>query len=383
MKIFIIHSYYQQRGGEAYVVEHELSLLQKSHETFLYHNKNKKGLHGLIQTFFSPWNIFEAKKILQAVNTFKPDVIHIHNLHYSIGPYVIRKLQKTGIPMVKTIHNFRLVCPSAVLAHHGKIYLKSLDEDFPWSAVRDRVHVNSYIKTFWLAWTYWLHKKMGTWQKIDKYIVLSNFAKQIFLKTNIGIVESQFVLKVNSVEDFLEKSYPQRKSHFLYVGRLSEEKGIIPLIKALRKESLTLKIAGDGPLKEEVIHLIEDSNYISYLGQLNKEQLKSELAECTALIVPSTCFEGLPLTILESFSAGNIVFASKLGALKDIISEKYNGFLFNLNNPNEVVQLLKDWLTADESTKTLMRQNARKEYLSKYTDYKNIENLISIYSDLV
>src|SRR5690606_38191661 len=124
-----------------------------------------------------PFNFSTATKISKAVQAFGPDIIHIHNLHYAIGPWVIRAIDKLKIPIVMTLHNYRLLCQSASLFHKGRIFTKSLQEHFPWTAVRKRVLDNSLLKTFITAFTYWFHRKIGTWDKISRFIVLSDFAK--------------------------------------------------------------------------------------------------------------------------------------------------------------------------------------------------------------
>ena len=148
-RILVLHANYQNRGGEDVVVEQELSLLKELNEVEIFTTSNKKGISGAFQTLLSPWNFIIANRIINRIKSFQPDIIHIHNLHYSIGPLIIRRIKELNIPIVMTLHNYRLICPSAVLSYKGEIYLKSLKEDFPWSAIKDKVHNESFIKTGW------------------------------------------------------------------------------------------------------------------------------------------------------------------------------------------------------------------------------------------
>lgn len=384
-RILVIHAQYQNRGGEDIVVEQEVALLKELNEVEVFKTTNKKGIVGAVQTFLSPWNIFIAHRILQKIKAFQPDVVHIHNLHYSIGPLIIRKIKQINIPIVMTLHNYRLICPSAVLSFKGEIYLKSLNEDFPWSAVKDKVHNNSFIKTFWLAGTYWLHKKIGTWNLVQQYILFSEFAKSNFLQSNIGIDKEKFLVKANGVEDLSKvigiKESPKLK-HFLYLGRLSQEKGIIELINGVINTKFELKIAGDGPLLDHVKERIHNHPNIQLLGRIDKNRIIDEINQSTALVLPSICFEGMPLSVLESFSLSNIALVCDLGSLKTIVTNRYNGFRFNPNDIADIQSTFSKWLTLDEASKKEMRENARKDFLEKYTNEINLKSLMKIYQDV-
>src|SRR5690606_10534257 len=170
MRILVIHNFYQHPGGEDVVFEQERALLGATEDVFSLTFTNHKGLRGAWQTLWSPWNIWAGKCVKQAVRRHRPDVIHIHNLHYAVGPVAIRIAKRMGVPVVMTLHNYRLICPSATLFSHGKLFTDSLHTQFPWRAIGWGVHSHSRFKTFWLAWTTWLHKKLGTWKLVDRYI---------------------------------------------------------------------------------------------------------------------------------------------------------------------------------------------------------------------
>jgi len=381
MKILIIHSEYQHEGGEDVVVRQEQELLKHDHETRLLLFKNRKGIIGAFQTFLSPWNIFAGRKIKKAIRSFQPDVVHLHNTHYSIGPIVIHAVKTLDIPLVMTLHNYRLLCPSAILAHNNQLYFKSLDEDFPWSAVKDKVHVNSYIKTFWLAFTYWIHRKAGTWNLPDKYIVFSDFAKANFLRSRIHIDENKFVVKPNSVPDYHSDLAPKDDT-FLYLGRLSEEKGILPLLNGVAGSGIKLRIAGDGPLKADVLKLIQNDPNIHYMGKIGKTEVINTIDHSTALVLPSVCLEGMPISVLEAFSLGNVAIVCDLGVLKEMVKEHINGFRFDPNDPEDIRQTLRKWLNMPEEERNIMRKHAREQYQLHYTDEKNVETLNRIYHEL-
>src|SRR5690606_38658243 len=153
MRILIIHNHYQHPGGEDVVFGQERDLLNDTAAVSTLTFRNHRGWRGLWQTLWSPWNIWAGRRVKRAIRQHNPTVIHIHNLHYAIGPIAIRIAKRKGVPVVMTLHNYRLLCPSATLFHNGKVFTESLHAAFPWKAVRLGVHSHSVLKTFWLALT--------------------------------------------------------------------------------------------------------------------------------------------------------------------------------------------------------------------------------------
>jgi glycosyltransferase involved in cell wall biosynthesis len=382
MRVLFIHTFYQLKGGEDSVFFQERDLISKSAEVSEVLYYNRPGWRGGLQFFFSIWNILGTKKIKRAIAQFKPDIIHIHNLHFASGPLVIRAAKKAGIPVVVTLHNFRLLCPSATLFFKGHLFMHSVKKAFPWQAVKNGVYRQSVLQTFWLALITWFHKKIGTWKTVDKFIVLTEFARSQFLNSSLGIPESKFTIKPN----FLEKSTLAgvvRDHHFLYVGRLSDEKGIDVLLNAFKNSPYKLSIAGVGPLIQNVENVRKHNANISYLGALNAAEVQKELLECSALIVPSICFEGMPLTILEAFATATPVITSNIGAMATMITDGYNGLHFEANNPIDMMDKVKHWVSLSEKEKNKYADNAKKSYLENYTPEENIDRLIEIYNSIM
>ncbi len=383
MRIFIIHNQYQQRGGEDAVVEQEVDLLKRKNEVQLFTTKNHKGIKGAIQTLLSPYNYFISKKIIKKIVKFNPDIVHIHNLHYSIGPLIVRKINKLGVPMVMTLHNYRLICPSATLSNNGKLYLKSLEENFPWSAVLDRVHNSSYFKTFYLGFTYWLHKKLNTWNKVDRYIVLSDFAKKIITDSTLNISDKKIVVKPNSTFIPDNNVNYQSQHHFLYIGRLSTEKGIEVLLEAFSGTSFKLKIAGDGPLKKLVLNYTAKYSNIEYLGPMLFSDLDKEIRLSSAVIVPSVCYETFGLTIIEAFARHTSTIVSDIGTFKEIVHNDFNGLCFKTGDKNDLINKLKTWSELSEEQKSRIRVQGFNDFMQKYTYESGLERLTEIYQKLL
>ncbi|MBG6109877.1 glycosyltransferase involved in cell wall biosynthesis [Flavobacterium sp. CG_9.10] len=380
MKILLIHTHYQLQGGEDAVVEQELEFLKQHHDVEILRFQNLSIWKGALQFLVSIWNIGAAKKVKSKIREFQPDVVHVHNWHFAMGPLVFRVINRLGIPLVHTVHNYRLLCPSAILLNEGKLFTKSLKDPFPWSAVRNKVYRSSAVQTFWLAFVVWFHKKIGTWQKIDGYVCLTPFAVGLFQQSTFGVSKEQFTVKPNFT-NVVEISDPiKREEHFLFIGRLSEEKGIQVLINAFKELPFLLRIAGDGPLKEQVLNAVKQSPNISYLGNINNDEVTEELRKTQALIFPSVCFETFGLVNIEAFATHTPVLASNIGAPQSLIKDGYNGFLFE---PGDVANLKKvvakfDALSIIE--KEQMGTNAFESYQSKYSPASQHRYFDSVYS---
>lgn len=378
MKVLFIHCYYKCGGGEDTVVEDEIRLLRsKGMEVELLAFNNGKNVAASILQM--PFNIAAYRTTCKKLATFRPDIVHVHNFHFAASASVLYAIRKRHIPFVTTLHNYRLLCPSATFFYNGKAFTNSIKESFPWTAIKNGVYRNSKLLTFWLSLSMKIHTMIGTWKLCSRYIVLSAQARDIFINASIGITREQIIVKPNF-------SFPVspvaaiRGSHFLYVGRLSAEKGIVGLIQAFSTLPYKLKIAGDGPLKNEVMQMIQSTPNITYTGPLQKSEVLTQLQTCCALVFPSVWYEGMPLTVIEAFSCGTPVIASRIGIMETMISHGVNGLHFEAGNKSELQDKIEHWALLADEKKQLMRHNALHTYRQHYTPEKNAQLLTEIYS---
>ena len=378
MRILVVHNFYQHPGGEDVVFKQEKALLATTEDVFSLTFRNRKGWRGAWQTLWSPWNIWAARRVKQAIKHHRPEVIHIHNLHYAAGPIVVRMAKRMGVPIVMTLHNYRLLCPSATLFHDGRVFTDSLHSDFPWKAIRYGVHSHSVLKTAWLALTNWVHRKAGTWRMVDRYITLTDFAKQLFISSSFGVAAEKFATKPNFATALPGTDTP-RGDHFLFVGRLTQEKGIQVLLDAFAGTGYQLRIAGEGPLKDWVLDAARRSPNITYLGSLDSPAINQELAVCTALLFPSIWYEGLPMTLVEAFAAGTPVIASDLGAMQSLVDEGQNGWRFAPDNAVVLRKKVAEWLNTDPAYKAEISRHALETYQRHYTAERNKALLLACY----
>lgn len=383
MRILVVHNFYQHKGGEDVVFQQEVDALSKEHSVETMTFRNEKGLKGLIQFALYPWNIRVANKIAQKALLFKADIVHIHNTHYAIGPWVFRTLHRQHIKTVQTLHNYRLLDPSATLFHEDEVFLDTLNKKFPWASIKRKSLDNSAIKTGWVAFVYYFHHMIGTWHKIDRYLVFSNFMKLLLLQSSKGIEPHQISIKTNAISAPVRPEV-SKTNHFVYIGRLAVEKGIKTLIAAFAQlPEYSVEIYGDGPMAEEVKSAAAVHHNIVYKGFQTKEILNTALASSQALIVPSIWFEGMPMTILEAYAMGTPVIGSKIGALEDMIVDLSTGYHFEAGNAVDLADKVRKFALLNEEDKQLLAANCLKEYEVNYQLANNMQTLEDIYKDVL
>ena len=386
MRILQIHNRYQYRGGEDYVFESEAGLLREhGHEVeqLLFDNNEIKTWKDKLSAATGIVYNRSSKKIAEEkITAFRPDVIHVHNFVALASPSIFFAARKHGIPVILTLHNFRLICPSATLYFRNGIYERSIHSVFPLDAIWKGVYRDSRWQTAAIVAMTFFHHVAGTWRRrINRYIALTEFARNKFEQSALGIPQSKFALKPNFVKDY-GMGESSRADFFLYAGRLTPEKGIQTLLKAASSGEFNLTIVGEGPLKTEVENAAGRFSNIRFLGFQEKSQVISLLKKCRALIFCSTWFEGLPLTILEAFCTGTPVIASNLGSMAEIVTDHVNGLHFRAGDATDLSRAIDHFAQDPDLARTLSR-NARSTYLRSYTPETNYALLLRLYEEAV
>ena len=372
MKILQIHNKYRNYGGEDVVVENEYKLM------------TSKGFK-VKQLFFdnqviSPTKFFfnknSYKKTIKTIDSFCPDIVHIHNLFYTASVSVLMAAKSKKIKTVITLHNYRLMCLNAMFSRKNSVCTLCYGKTFAFKGVLNKCFQNSFNKSLMMSLFVGINKKNNTWQKyLDQVIVLTPFIKELILNSDLGIEENKISIKPNSTSDLQSNIDCDEKSFFLFVGRISKEKGIDILVETFNDLSnFNLEVIGGG---ENLNNLSRDSNSnIIFHGQKNKEFVNKKLKYAKALIFPSTWFEGLPNTIIEAFSAGVPVISSDNDNLKTIVNNNFNGLLFKQNCKDSLKEVILNFNNIDNKKLSI---NARKTYEKYYSHQKNFENLKAIY----
>jgi glycosyltransferase involved in cell wall biosynthesis len=379
MKILVAHNRYLYRGGEDTVVDAEVNLLrQRGHQVWVYSRDNTEiqyltSIKAAKTTFWSRQTVQELQKINQQ---FSPDLIHAHNTFPLISPSLYGVAQKLRIPVVQTLHNFRLVCPQAMLLREGK-HCEDCVGKLPWRAVVHRCYRQSLPQTALTSTMLVLQRMRGVWhQQISRFIVLNQLCREIFARG--GLPLDKLRIKPNFVESPEEPQWQHRRGG-LFIGRLSTEKGIEVLINALDKlPDQMIDVFGKGPLQA----LVEASPSLRYGGFQSTAVLRQKLNEAAYLVMPSTGVESFGLVAIEAFACGTPVIATRHGGLRELIHHGQNGLLVPPNDANALASAIA-YAESHPDHMRDMGMAARKHYLASYTPERNYQQLIQIYHEAV
>lgn len=378
-KVIIVHNTYEHRGGEDSVVDEERRLLESyGHETQLYSRNNSdiKNISKIALAGRTIWSTVDFSELGKQIADFGADLVHVHNTFPLISPSIYWKATNMRVPIVQTLHNFRLLCPQAMFLREGKICEKCIGR-FPWPSVLHGCYRSSRVATGALASMVSLHRILGTWQKkIPRYIALNDFCRNKFIAG--GLPASRISVKPNFVSPPSSCASGYRDG-FLFVGRLSSEKGISTLADACRRmRDFNMKVAGDGPEDE----LMRGITGVDILGRLDSGVIEREMLSAACLIVPSIWYENFPRTIVEAFACGLPVIASRIGALQELIVHGETGLLFEAGNSSDLLEKM-EWAKSNPHEMKKMGDAAKAEYERLYTPAINYSQLMDIYSQAI
>lgn len=386
MKILLLHNRYQIPGGEDVVAQAEKALLEaKGHPVVLleYNNDEITGLWSqataAANTIYSQAS---KQRVSAEITQLKPDIVHVHNFFPLLSPAVYDACREAGVPVVQTLHNYRLLCPNAKFFRDGHPCEDCLDKFVPWPGVVHACYRDSRAGSAAVAGMLSVHRTLNTWrQKVDQYIALTEFARQKFIQG--GLPAEKIALKPNFVAP--DPGIGEGLGGYaLFVGRLSPEKGLDTLLAAWQqlRGKMLLKIVGDGPQAEQVEAAARQLTGVEWLGRQPKSEVLALMKNAAVLLFPSVWYEGFPMVIAEAFAVGLPVVASDLGSMSSIIDSGRTGLHFRAGDSADLATKMEWLLTHPEELKH-MRQAARAEFEAKYTAEENYRQLREIYHSYV
>ena len=378
MRVLIAHNAYQHRGGEDSVVEAEMVLLrQHGHAVEIYSRHNDDigalSISSLARrTFWSSRTVEDVSRLIQA---FQPDVIHSHNTFPLISPSLYWAAERAGVPVVQTLHNFRLMCLNALFLREGRVCEDCMGH-LPWRGVARACYRGSRAASAVLAGMLALHRELGTYRnKVARYIALNEFCRGKFIEG--GLPAERVLVKPNFV-DFAAPQ-PAPRAGLLFVGRLSIEKGMATLAAAMALlPDAQLRVAGDGP----EAGLLDGMAGVAKLGSLPGEAVRQEMSHAAVLVVPSIWYENFPRTLVEAFACGLPVIASRIGALAELVRDGETGLLFEPGNPRDLADRMA-WALAHPELTAAMGRNARAQYETEFSAEVNYRRLMEIYQEAI
>lgn len=389
MRILLAHNFYQQPGGEDVVFRSETDLLaQHGHEVFQFTASNDS-IHGrptLRQALETVWSARSHARLLQTLASVRPDVVHFHNTFPIISPSAYHACRTAGVPVVQSLHNFRLRCANALYYRDGRVCEDCLSTALPWPAIKHACYRGSRPATAAVAMMNVSHRVLGTWASaVDVYIALSRFARDLHIRA--GLPAHKVVVKPNFVApDPGPGCARERRDFAVYVGRLSPEKGVRTLVESWRQRpGIALKIIGDGPLRAEMESTVESAGLsptVHILGALPREQVYALLRSARFAIVPSECYENFPVAIAEAFACATPVLASALGTLPELVDDGRTGWLFP---PADSAALACQvaWAVSHPAEVSTAGLEARAAYEAAYTADRNYGLLMDIYTGAI
>jgi glycosyltransferase involved in cell wall biosynthesis len=380
MRVLLVHNYYQIPGGEDSVVREELSMLRKNGvdvELFSVSNDDIRGASGKIATALGVVYSPRARRALaKKLAEFLPDVVHVHNFFPLLSPSIFDACRDAGVPSVITLHNFRILCPAALLHRDETMRERSLRHSCWWT-VPKRVYRNSAAATLALAAMVEFHKRIGTWtRKVDRFIALTDSAKRTFIEG--GLPAERITVKPNCIARPPAFDCLPREGG-LFVGRLDEQKGVDTLLRAWKDIDYPLRIIGDGPLSGLVEQNANDR--ITYLGRQPREAVQREMQAAKFLLLPSIGHEMFPITLVEAFASRLPVICSDLPSLKELVAPGVTGLTFPPGDANALAAQVR-WAVANPSALDEQSRRARSIYEERYTPEANFNQLVGIYRSL-
>jgi glycosyltransferase involved in cell wall biosynthesis len=376
--VLMAHNFYQQPGGEDEVFRSECRLLESHGVEVIPHvveNSVIGRTAGPRVAARTIWNAAEFRRLRAVCRTRRPRVLHVHNTFPLLSPAVYYAARAERVPVVQTLHNFRLACPNALFYRQGRICRDCVGRRVPWPAVVHACYRHSKAASAATSAMLTVHRLLGTYaRQVDVFIALTQFARSELAAA--GLPAERMVVKPN----FLDPD-PGKGAHggrfALFVGRLSAEKGIGTLVKAWSAigHRMPLRVVGDGP---EGRLRAQSTPGIEWLGWRPRREVLELMQEAAFLVLPSEWFEHFPMTLVEAYAAGLPVIASDLGSLRELVDEGRTGRLFPAGDVDGLVGVLEQVLS---SPGDLARQGneARREFEQRYTAAANYPALMAIY----
>lgn len=385
MNILLVHNFYQQPGGEDQVFRAEAALLEShGHKVirFQEHNEGVNERSSIELATDTIWNRWTFRQLRTLIREGQVDLMHVHNSFPLISPACYYAAGAEAIPVVQTLHNYRLLCPAATLFRDGSVCEDCLGKRVPWPAVVHSCYRGSRSASAAAATMLTVHRTLGTWERrVSGFIALTEFARSKFIEG--GLPEEKIFVKPNFLAEDPGCGFGDG-NFVLFVGRLTEEKGIRTLLKAwsLSADLPPLEIIGNGPLAADVAAAVSDNPKIRWRGWLERDRVFERMKAATAIVLPSIWYEAFPMTVVESFAMGVPVVASKLGSLASLIDHQRTGLHFEPGDAEDLVRQMR-WMREHRDRVLAIRLAARREYLLNYTGERNYVQMRAIYDPLI
>jgi glycosyltransferase involved in cell wall biosynthesis len=405
MKILFVNKYYRPSGGpETVMLQAKERLESTGNRVAVFSMQDEKNLSTPYSRYFvcnvdyngsssvfdkakMTLNMFyslEAKKKMELLlEEEKPDLAHLHNIYHQISPSILPVLKKRGIPVVMTLHDFKLLCPNYTFLRNGNP-CESCEGKHFYKAVVHKCVKDSYWKSLVCSVEMYFHRFLKIYQDcVDAFITLSEFSREKMIQ--YGIPEEKLFLLPNCVEPPSNGKEKTPGEYVFFLGRLSEKNGVLTLIQAMEKaKEVPLVVAGEGELLSGLREYVRQKNLdnVTLSGFLKGTKLDQMLENSLFTVFPAICYHNCPMSVLESFAYGKSVIGSNLGSVPELIEDGINGLLFEPKNVEELAGKIR-YLYYHPLLAEKMGIAAREKVEEKYSEEEYYKKLFGLYDRLI
>jgi glycosyltransferase involved in cell wall biosynthesis len=381
MKILAVHNRYQRPGGEDQVFVDETALLEaRDHRVLRYevHNDQVEQVNRLTLAKDTVWNTPAYRELGALIRRERPDVVHFHNTLPLVSPAGYYAARAEGVPVIQTLHNYRLLCPVALFFRDGRVCEDCMGKAVPWPGVVHKCYRGSRAASGVIAAMLTVHRVLRTWtEMVDVYVALTEFARSKFIEG--GLPAGKIVVKPNFVAPDPGRGQGGG-GYALFVGRLAPEKGTGTMLAAWERlgTRIPLKIVGDGPLRDRVVGTAARRSNVEWLGHRPVEEVHALMGKADMLVFPSEWYETFGRVAVEAFAVGTPVIAANIGAVAELVEHGRTGLEFRPGDPEDLVTQV-EWALSHPAELRRMRDEVRAEFEAKYTAERNYLALMEIY----
>jgi glycosyltransferase involved in cell wall biosynthesis len=386
LRVLQVHNKYRPGwGGEDTVVRLEADLLAKNGHSVERLSVWTRELDGASlfrivgAGFGTVWSVRGYRLMRDAVARFSPDIVHVHNVFPLLSPSIYWAAARGGIPVVQTMHNYRLACANAILLRNERPCTDCVGH-FPWTALAHRCHGSSFFRTAAVTSMNVFHRWIGTFRnKIHAYIAMTDFSKELLERA--GLPGERVFVKPNFTCD-PGRLVGLRYRQFVYAGEISRAKGVHLLLAAwtqLASDGFKLVMVGDGPDRAALEHLYAGARNIVWMGAQPRQKVIDQIALSKWLVLPSLAYENCSMTVLEAFSAGTPVVVPNHGSFASIVSDRKEGMLFLPGDVASLASTLRAAVWACEAEWMVWSGHARSKFCRELTAEANYSQLMRVY----
>lgn len=376
MRILIVHSRYLSgpASGENRVVDDETRLLSEAgHDVHVWQPEPHPGGPAdlLRMGLGSVWSTEAAAAVRRVIRRERVAVVHCHNLFPQLSPAVIRVAHAEGVPVVVTLHNYRLLCLPATLLREGEICEDCVGRRVPWPGVVHRCYRDSWLGSGSLATSLSLHDRLGTFDRVTLFLAVAEFVRKKHIEGGIGA--DRIRVKSNFAWPSPRREGPG--AYFLFLGRLASEKGLGTILEAWRDVPEELVVVGDGPDSARSRSTAPPG--VRFLGTVSADAVPDILSRARALVLPSVWYEAQPRVVLEAYAAGVPVVASRIGGLEDLVAHERTGLLVEPWDPADWKRAIR--VLADDQTSDRLGDGAFERWRDLYAPERALRDLEDAY----